>query len=86
MEVTVQAPAGMDPNLVTMRNANMHLIKQGKFAKTIVHAKSYLVYILGEEKMGRIDDELDLFVDHLHEIAGDKAPLRKNRKGGARSN
>ena len=75
------APEGMDPNLLTMRNANIHLIRQGKLAKSIVHAKDYLVYILGEHKMAQVNAELDDYVDHLHELAGENAPPRKVRRG-----
>jgi len=74
------APAGMDPNLVKMRDSNIHLIRQGKLAKTTVHAKSYLVYMLGEEQMSQVNAELDDFVDHLHEIAGENAPPRKYKR------
>jgi len=69
-------PQNMDPNLVTIRDSNIHLIKQGKLAKATVQAKSYLLYMLTSDKMHQIDRELDVFVDHLYELAGDNAPQR----------
>jgi len=73
----ISAPVGMDPNLVKIRDSCMYLIQKGLFAKTIAHAKDYLVQILGEYRMLQVNQELDIYVDHLYELAGPKAPPRK---------
>ena len=58
----------MDPNLIKIRDANMALIKQNRFGRAIVQAKSYLLYILGEDQMDMLNAELDMFVDSMRDI------------------
>lgn len=55
----------MDPNLQTIKNANIKLIHKGKLRRPILQAKDYLTHILTEYKQQMIDHELDEFVDHL---------------------
>ena len=58
----------MDPNLKKIRDANLALIKQNRFGLAIVQGKSYLLYILGENRMDQVNKELDDFVDHMKSI------------------
>lgn len=58
----------MDPNLIKIRDSNLALIKQNRFGQAIVHGKSYLLYILGENRMDQINKELDEFVDSMRVI------------------
>ena len=58
----------MDPNLIKIRDSNMALIKQNRFGRAITQAKSYLLYILGEDRMDQLNKELDDFVDSMRDI------------------
>jgi hypothetical protein len=60
----------MDPNLEKIRDANMDLIKEGRIAKPIIHAKHYLSVILGKENQKQAEIELEDFAQHIKEIAG----------------
>ena len=67
----------MDPNLIKIRDANMALIKQNRFGRAIVQAKSYLLYILGEDQMDILNAELDMFVDSMRDIYRDNQGKRQ---------
>lgn len=54
----------MDPNLLKIRDANSHRIRQGKFAKPIFQAKDYLEYVNGHN-LDNANKEMDMFVSHL---------------------
>jgi len=58
----------MDASLKKIRDANLALIKQNRFGLAIVQGKSYLVYILGENRMDQVNQELDEFVAHMKSI------------------
>jgi len=58
----------MDCNLIKIRDANLALIKQNRFGKAIVQGKSYLLYILGEDRMDQLNQEMDEFVDSMRDI------------------
>jgi hypothetical protein len=66
----------MDPNLVKIRDANMALIKQNRFGRAIVQGKSYLLYILGEDRMDQLNHEMDDFVDSMREIYSENSARR----------
>ena len=58
----------LDCNLMKIRDANMNLIKDNRFGQAIMQAKSYLLYILGPNRMDQVNQELDDFVEHLKEL------------------
>lgn len=70
----------MDPNLIKIRDANIHLIKKGRLGKPITQAKHYLTEILGEYRLQEIDVEMDEFVDHLKDMANQAREVRKSHK------
>jgi len=66
----------MDCNLIKIRDANMALIKQNRFGRAITQGKSYLLYILGEDRMDQLNREMDEFVDHMRDLY--KVECKKN--------
>lgn len=62
----------MDPNLLTIRNANRKFIQQGRLSVPIVQAKSYLFYILGEDNKVQIEREIKEFKEHLQSLVPTK--------------
>jgi hypothetical protein len=58
----------MDPNLVKIRDTNLTLIKENRFGRAITQAKDYLLFILGEDNMDQLNQELDQFVDSMRTI------------------
>ena len=58
----------MDPNLIRIRDANKKFIRRGKIVVPIIHAKSYLFNILGEENRNQIEVELKEFVSSVKEL------------------
>lgn len=67
----------MDPNLVKIRDHNMRLIRRGKIALPIIHAKSYLFHILGEERREDIEAELGEFVEHIKSLVPNPPEARR---------
>lgn len=59
----------MDPNLEKIRDVNLKLIQKGKLALPIIHAKSYLFNILGEERREEVEKELEEFVESIRGTA-----------------
>jgi hypothetical protein len=55
----------LDPNLVKIRDTNIALIKRNLLGRPIIQAKSYLLHVMGENRMDEINDELDQFVAHM---------------------
>lgn len=72
----------LDPNLEKIRDHNLRLIRRGKLALPIIHAKSYLFNILGEEAREDIETELKEYVDHIKALVPDppESPNTKRRR------
>lgn len=68
----------MDPNLEKIRDHNIRLIRRGKLALPIIHAKSYLFNILGEERREDIEEELGEFVEHIKAIVPNPPETKRN--------
>ena len=69
----------MDPNLVKIKDHNMRLIRRGKLALPIIHAKSYLFNILGEERREDIEAELTEFVDFIRTLVPNPPETKRKR-------
>jgi len=69
----------MDPNLEKIRDSNRKFIRKGKLAVPIIHAKSYLFNLLGEEQRDQIEEELDEFVRSVKQLAKEE-PTPKRKK------
>lgn len=69
----------MDPNLVKIKDHNMRLIRRGKLALPIIHAKSYLFNILGEDRREDIEAELSEFVDHIKALVPTPPETKRKR-------
>ena len=68
----------MDPNLIKIRDANRKFIQKGKLAVPVIHAKSYLFNILGEENRKQIEQELLEFINEIKVLA-EQAKANSNR-------
>lgn len=64
-----QGQQKLDPNLEKIRDVNLKLIQKGKLALPIIHAKSYLFNILGEERREEVEKELEEFVESIRDTA-----------------
>ena len=62
----------MDPNLSKIKEDNIRLIYKGKLAQPIIHAKSYLLYILGEENYSQIELELNEFIRNIRSLISEE--------------
>jgi len=67
----------MDPNLMKIKEHNMRLIRRGKIALPIIHAKSYLFHILGEENREDIEAELGEFVGYIKTLIPNPPEARR---------
>ena len=56
----------LDPNLVSIRTANMENIMKGDYSTAIRHAQDYLNHIVKDPVRAKL--ELDYFVSNLKEV------------------